>query len=186
MANSLNVKTGDKVLVIAGKDNGKIAKVLLTSPKTNRVVVEGVNIATKHKKARKQDEKSKIVKVEAPLNASNVMVICPSCNKATKVAHSIIAGKKHRVCKKCGESLDIAAKKEAKKAVKKEVKAEKEVVATEVASKAKTTKAAAPKTTAKKTTVAPKATKEKTAVKTTVAKTTTKVATRKTAPSSGK
>jgi len=181
MANSLNVKTGDKVLVIAGKDNGKIAKVLLTSPKTNRVVVEGVNIATKHKKARKQDEKSKIVKVEAPLNVSNVMVICPSCNKATKIAHSIIAGKKRRVCKKCGESLDIAAKKDAKKEAKKVAKVEKDV-ATEVAPKAKTAK----KVATPKTTAAPKATKEKATAKTAVAKTSTKVATRKTAPSSGK
>lgn len=115
--NSISVKKGDNVLVIAGKDNGKVAKVVASNPKTNRVIVEGVNIITKTKKARNAQEKSTIVKQEAPINASNVMVVCPVCNKATRVAHSVVDGKKVRTCKKCNASLEVSkAKKEAKKA----------------------------------------------------------------------
>lgn len=115
--NSISVKKGDNVLVIAGKDNGKVAKVVASNPKTNRVIVEGVNIVTKTKKARNAQEKSTIVKQEAPINASNVMVVCPVCNKATRVAHSVVDGKKVRTCKKCNASLEVSkAKKEAKKA----------------------------------------------------------------------
>ncbi len=116
---SMTVKKGDTVLVITGKDEGKTGKVVEVFPKDNRVLVEGVNIVTKHQKARKQDEKSAIVKKEAPINASNVMVVCPVCGKATRVAHKEIDGKKSRTCKKCAASLDKefvkATKKEAKK-----------------------------------------------------------------------
>lgn len=172
----LNIKTGDNVLVIAGKDKGKVAKVLSTSPKSNKVVVEGVNIATKHQKAKKQDEKSKIVKIEAPIDASNVMVVCPHCNKATRVGYKEVDGKKIRVCKHTGENLDVAKAKTAKKAAKEETKVAK---ATEGEAKvAKTTTAKKP--------AAPKTAKKETAVKTAAPKTTTKVTTRKTAPSSGK
>ena len=84
----MNIKTGDNVLVISGssEDKGKISVVSATSPKTNKVLVEGVNIQTKHSKARKANEKSEIVKKEGYIDASNVMVVCPPCNKATRVA----------------------------------------------------------------------------------------------------
>ena len=114
----LNVKKGDTVLVIAGKDKDKRAKVLAVSPKTARVVVEGVNIVSKCRKARTAQEKSNIIKIEAPINASNVMVVCPKCGKATRVAHAEVDGKKVRVCKKCGASLDKEFVKEVKKAAK--------------------------------------------------------------------
>ena len=116
--NSLKVKKGDTVLVIAGKDKDKRAKVLAVSPEKNRVVVEGVNIVSKCKKARSAQEKSTIQKIEAPIDASNVMVVCPKCDKATRVAHQVVDGKKVRVCKHCGEVLDVKVEKETKKAVK--------------------------------------------------------------------
>ena len=104
----INVKTGDNVLVIAGskEDKGKISVVSATSPKTGKVCVEGVNMQTKHQKARKANEKSEIIKKEGFIDISNVMVVCPSCNKATRVARKIEDGKSIRVCKKCGASLD--------------------------------------------------------------------------------
>jgi large subunit ribosomal protein L24 len=114
----LSVKKGDMVLVIAGKDKNKRAKVLAVSPKTNRVVVEGVNVVSKCKKARSAQEKSQIIKIEAPIDASNVMVVCSACGKATRVAHHEVDGKKARVCKKCGASLDKEFVKEVKKASK--------------------------------------------------------------------
>lgn len=119
---SMTVKKGDNVVVIAGKDKGKSGKVTEVSPKSNRVLVDGVNIVTKHQKARRQDEKSQIVKKNAPIDASNVMVVCPSCGKATRVAHKVVDGKKVRVCKKCSASLDKAYVKAAKKDAKKEAK----------------------------------------------------------------
>lgn len=123
--NSLKVKQGDTVLVITGKDKDKRAKVLAVSPEKNKVVVEGVNIVSKCKKARSAQEKSTIQKIEAPIDASNVMVVCPKCDKATRVAHQIVDGKKVRVCKHCGEVLDIKIEKETKKAVNETKKAEK-------------------------------------------------------------
>lgn len=114
----LSVKKGDMVLVIAGKDKNKRAKVLAVSPEAGRVVVEGVNVVSKCKKARSAQEKSTIIKMEAPINASNVMVVCPECGKATRVAHKELDGKKVRVCKKCGASLDKEFVKEVKKASK--------------------------------------------------------------------
>ena len=115
---STSIKKGDNVVVIAGKEKGKTGKVTEVSSKNNRVLVDGVNIVTKHQKARKQDEKSQIIKKNAPIEASNVMVVCPSCGKATRIAHSEVDGKKVRTCKKCKASLD----KEFAKAVKKETK----------------------------------------------------------------
>lgn len=123
----LSVKKGDTVLVIAGKDSGKVAKVNAVEPKQQKVVVAGVNVVSRHTKARTAQEKSQIVKREAPISASNVLVVCPTCNKATRVAHAVVDGEKHRVCKKCGASLDskyVKPKKEVKKA-KTEEKVEK-------------------------------------------------------------
>lgn len=109
----MNIKTGDNVLVISGssEDKGKISVVSATSPKTNKVLVEGVNIQTKHSKARRANEKSEIVKKEGYIDASNVMVVCPSCNKATRVAREIVDGNSVRKCKKCGAVLDTESKK---------------------------------------------------------------------------
>lgn len=106
----MNVKKGDNVVVLAGKDKGKSGKIIAALPQKNRVVVENVNIHTKHKKARNAQEKSGIEKIEASIDASNVQVICPECGKATRVAHKIEGDKKTRICKKCGASLDAAKK----------------------------------------------------------------------------
>ena len=116
----MNVKVNDNVLVIAGKDKGVQGKVLATSPKANTVVVEGVRIQKKHQKARKANETSKIAEVPGAIDASNVMVVCPVCGKATRVKHAEVDGKKVRVCgaKKadntvCGAVLDKAYSKKA-------------------------------------------------------------------------
>ena len=102
---AMNVKKGDTVVVLSGKDKGKQGKVQGTIPSEAKVVVEGINMVTCHAKARKQGEESAIVKREAPLYASKVQVVCPKCNKGTRVAHKIADGKKVRICKKCGAEL---------------------------------------------------------------------------------
>ena len=119
---SLTVKKGDNVVVIAGKDKKKSGKVVEVSPKSGKILVENVNIVTKHQKPRSQQDKGGIFKKPAAIDASNVMVICPVCGKATRVAHSELNGKKVRSCKKCGASLDKEFVKESKKAAKKVTK----------------------------------------------------------------
>lgn len=124
---NLSVKTGDTVVVIAGKDSGKQGKVLATSPEKHRVIVEGVNIVAHHKKPRSAQDKGGIVKSEAAIDVSNVMLVCPMCGKATRVHHNIVDGKSVRVCK-CGAVLDKKyekTKKVEKKVEKTEKKAEK-------------------------------------------------------------
>ena len=103
--NSMKVKKGDKVQVIAGKDKGKQGKVLGTVPSEAKVVVEGINMVTCHVKPRKQGETGGIVQREAAMYASKVQVVCPKCNKGTRIAHKIENGKKTRVCKHCGAEL---------------------------------------------------------------------------------
>ena len=122
----MTIKTGDNVLVIAGKDNGKTGKVAAVYAAQNKVLVEDVNVVTKHQKPRSQQDKGGIVKKSAPIDASNVQVVCPVCGKATRVAHGEVEGKKVRTCKKCGASLDIKpakveAPKKARRTKKKEV-----------------------------------------------------------------
>ncbi|MBR3859380.1 MAG: 50S ribosomal protein L24 [Bacteroidaceae bacterium] len=102
---AMNVKKGDTVVVLSGKDKGKQGKVLSTVPSEAKVVVEGVNIVTCHTKPRRQGEEGGIVKREAALYASKVQVVCPKCSKGTRVAHKIADGKKVRVCKHCGAEL---------------------------------------------------------------------------------
>ena len=116
----MNVKLNDNVLVITGKYAGKQGKVVATSPKNGTVIVEGVNIHKKAQKARKANDVSKIVEKEAPIDASNVMVICPSCDKAIRVKMNVEGDVKHRVCPKCGAVLDKAYSGKAVKAAKKE------------------------------------------------------------------
>lgn len=103
MANKIHVKKDDQVVVISGKDKGATGKVLKVVPETGRVYVEGANIVTKHKKARTQNDASGRLEVEGSIDASNVMVVCPKCGKATRVARKVNEdGSKDRVCKKCG------------------------------------------------------------------------------------
>ena len=101
----MNIKKDDKVVVLSGKDKGKEGKILTADPKAMKVIVEGVNVATKHQKPRKQGEEGGIIKVETPIYASKVQLVCPKCGKATRVAHKIEGDKKVRVCKKCGTEI---------------------------------------------------------------------------------
>ena len=113
----LSVKTGDNVLVIAGKDKGKTGKVIAVYPSAGRVKVEDVNIVSRHRKPRSAQVPGGIFKEPAAIDASNVQVICPACSKATRVRHGEADGKKVRVCAKCGASLDVAkVEKKSKKA----------------------------------------------------------------------
>lgn len=189
----MTVKSGDNVLVIAGKDKGKTGKVSAVYADSNKVLVENVNIVSKHQKPKSQQDKGGIFKRPAPIEASNVLVICPVCGKATRVAHTEIDGKKVRSCKKCGASLDKEfvkqTKKEAKKAMKAsdlkganlkavsseekkstKKKAEEKV---EVAAEGKKTTSTAKKSTAAKSTTT-KSTAAKSTAKTATTKTTAK------------
>ena len=103
--NSLKIKKNDTVVVLSGKDKGKQGKVLGTVPGSLKVVAEGINMVTCHVKPRKQGETGGIVQREAAMYASKVQVVCPKCNKGTRIAHKIENGKKTRVCKHCGAEL---------------------------------------------------------------------------------
>ncbi|WP_404406762.1 50S ribosomal protein L24 [Jeotgalibacillus malaysiensis] len=102
----MHVKKGDKVMVISGKDKGKTGTILATSPKTDRVIVEGVNIVKKHSKPSQMNPQGGISNMEAAIHVSNVMLIDPKTNEPTRVGYKVEDGKKVRIAKKSGESLD--------------------------------------------------------------------------------
>ncbi len=103
----MHVKRGDLVKVIAGKDKGTEGKVLTAIPEKGKVIVEGVAIVSKHQKARMQGQTSGIVKMEAPIDASNVMRVCSKCGKAARTGIKILEdGSKVRYCKKCNETFN--------------------------------------------------------------------------------
>lgn len=106
--NKVHVKTGDKVIVINGKDRGKTGKVLEVSPKEGKVIVDGVNIVTKHVKPRQMGEPGGLIKAESALYACKVQLVCPKCGKPTRVGHSGTGKDKKRVCKNkdCGAMFD--------------------------------------------------------------------------------
>ena len=105
---NLHVKTGDKVVVVAGKDRGKVGNVKEVISSVNKVVVEGANMITKAVKANPMaGVQGGLVKMEAPMDSSKVMLYCPACEKATRIKHDISGDKKVRVCKKCGEQIDV-------------------------------------------------------------------------------
>ena len=103
--NSLHVKKGDTVVILSGRDKGKQGKVVEVSPKEKKVIVENLNMVTKHVKAKQQGQLSGIVKAEGALYASKVMPVCPKCKKPVRVGSTEKDGKKIRVCKKCGAEL---------------------------------------------------------------------------------
>ncbi|MFA6992932.1 MAG: 50S ribosomal protein L24 [Candidatus Gracilibacteria bacterium] len=106
----MKIKVNDKVAILAGKDKGKKGTVVRVFSKQNKVVVEKINIKVKHvkKTAQKAGEK---IHFEAPIDASKVMMVCPSCEKLTRVGYKILqSGKKERICKKCKESVDRKTK----------------------------------------------------------------------------
>jgi large subunit ribosomal protein L24 len=102
----MHVKTGDKVMVISGKDKGKTGVILASFPKKNRVTVEGVNIIKKHSKPSQLNPQGGIINQEAPIHVSNVMPIDPKSGEPTRVGVKEVDGKKVRYAKKSGEVLD--------------------------------------------------------------------------------
>ena len=101
----LNVKKGDTVVVLSGKDKGKQGKVVTAMPKKGKVIVEGVNKVKRHTKPNVKAPQGGILVKEAPLHACKVMLVCPKCGKATRHAVKLADGKKARVCKKCGQEI---------------------------------------------------------------------------------
>ena len=101
----MNIKKNDTVIVLSGKDKGKKGKVLVAMPSENKVVVEGVNVATCHTKPRKQGETGGIVKRETPIRSCKVALYCEKCDKGVRVGHKVDGDKKTRICRKCGAEI---------------------------------------------------------------------------------
>ena len=109
----MHVKNGDEVLVITGKDKGKRGKIIVSLPKANRVIVENLNIIKRHTKARGPGKPSGIIEKPAPLHASNVMLICPNCGRASRTGHRFLdeqdsrgRQRKVRFCKACDQAIE--------------------------------------------------------------------------------
>lgn len=101
------IRKDDKVIVLAGKERGKIGTVLKVDPEKERVIIEKVNMVKKHAKASTQTAQGGIIEKEAPLNISDVMIVCNKCAEPTRIGKRILEdGSKIRVCKKCGEPMD--------------------------------------------------------------------------------
>ena len=104
--NKMSIKKGDLVVVLAGKDKGKRGTILEVVPKAGKVIVEKVNMVSRHQKPRRQGEQGGIIQKEAYLYACKVQRVCPKCDKPTRPAHKLLAdGKKVCVCKKCSAEI---------------------------------------------------------------------------------
>lgn len=101
----MKIHKGDQVLIISGKDRGRKSKVIEAFPKQGRVVIEGINLKKKHMKPKKSGEKGQIVETPAPLDASDVKLVCPKCGKAVRTGYKLEGKKKYRICKKCGQEV---------------------------------------------------------------------------------
>ena len=101
----MRIRKGDTVKVLSGNDKGKTGEVLEVIPKTEKIVVKGVNIRKKHIKPRKQGEEGGIIPVECAVDSSILNVVCPKCGKTTRVGYKVEDDKKVRICKKCGTKL---------------------------------------------------------------------------------
>ncbi len=102
----VHVKTGDTVVVLSGKDKGKQGKVLAVSPKEGKVIVEKINMVSKHVKPRRMGEPGGIIKAEGAMYACKVQLVCPRCKKPTRIGHKLFEdGTKARICVKCGEEI---------------------------------------------------------------------------------
>jgi large subunit ribosomal protein L24 len=103
----MNIRKNDNVLVIAGKDKGKTGRVRFAYPKKERLLVEGINFVKKHSRARGAVKQAGIIEREAPIHASDVMLLCSKCNKPARVGSRFLSdGRKVRFCRVCGEVLD--------------------------------------------------------------------------------
>lgn len=102
----IHVRKKDTVMIISGKDKGKIGEVLAVLPKDGKVLVKDVNVVTKHQKPNRQNMQGGLVKKEAPVYASKAMLYCTKCKSVTRISHKVLEdGTKVRVCKKCGETF---------------------------------------------------------------------------------
>ncbi|WP_333861066.1 50S ribosomal protein L24 [Clostridium sp.] len=102
----VHVRKKDTVMVISGKDKGKTGEVLTVIPKVGKIVVKDINIVSKHQKPNKQNMEGGIIRKEAAIYSSKVMLYCEKCKNVTRISHKILEdGTKVRVCKKCGETL---------------------------------------------------------------------------------
>ena len=101
----MRIKKGDTVQVLSGNDKGKTGEVLEVIPKSEKIIVKGVNVRKKHVKPRKQGEEGGIISVECAIHSAKVNVVCPKCNKPSKIGYEIVKDEKVRVCKKCGNKL---------------------------------------------------------------------------------
>lgn len=102
----MNIRKGDQVKILSGKDRGKSGKILSVNSKLGRAVVEGLNIFVKHQRPKKQGEKGQKIHFPRALNLSNIMLVCPHCKKTTRVAAKTDEkGVKYRVCKNCGKRV---------------------------------------------------------------------------------
>ncbi len=101
----MEIKLNDTVIIIAGKDKGKSGKVNEVFPKTNRIIVEGLNIVKKHVKPKKEGEKGQRVEIPRSIDVSNVKLVCSKCKQATRIGHRILENGKTRTCKKCNQEI---------------------------------------------------------------------------------
>lgn len=101
----MKVKKGDTVLITAGKDKGRTGKILKSLIKEEKVLIEQINLKKKHVKAKRQGEKGQVVAMPAPINVSNIKLICPKCGKAVRIGYTIVKGVKSRTCKKCKSQI---------------------------------------------------------------------------------
>lgn len=99
------IKTGDKVIIVTGKDKGKSGKVIQVFPVAGKIVVEGANVLKKHVKSRKQGQKGQVIELSAPFSASNALLYCERCTRGVRVGTRLEADKKVRYCKKCNEAI---------------------------------------------------------------------------------
>ena len=101
----MDIKKGDTVKILSGNDKGKTGEVMETIPKTEKIIVKGVNIRKKHVKPRKQGEEGGIVSVEGAIHSAKANVVCPKCGKATRIGYDMVKDEKVRICKKCGAKI---------------------------------------------------------------------------------
>jgi large subunit ribosomal protein L24 len=102
----LNIKKGDEVKVLAGKEKGKTGKVIEVLPEEGRVAIEGLNLHTRFTRPKRQNEKGQKIQVPGPLSVSKLMLVCPHCGKPTRVGHSVTEAGSFRKCKKCGKTIN--------------------------------------------------------------------------------
>lgn len=101
----MDIKKGDMVKILAGKNRGKSGKVIMADQKTGRVSVEGLNLYKKHVRPKRQGEKGQTIELSRPMNVSNIMLVCSSCHKATRVGHRLDNKTKVRFCRKCQATI---------------------------------------------------------------------------------